>query len=1847
LKIDKSEDVFEDVELIIRAYDTKVLETTGSKIRTFLNELAEGTTFYRSLHNLTEQVEHQYHGRFIVELIQNSHDALFVRSANEPCEERIEIVFNEDEGQHGVLYVANDGRPFSSSNFQSLSQLGQSDKDPQESIGNKGIGFRSVLEITDKPEIYSRSTVGSTSFDGFCFAFSPEVVQQLTTPILALYKGQNEVKSPFGDTALVDWERRQLQKFRSVVQDRGELWLTQELNFLSPYLLPFPVRPPIPTSRLAEFERRGFATVIRFPLKNSMVKTLVKNKLKEINASTMLFLDKATSLVLESKNERRELLRKVTSRESSQFGGCEVSIIEDANETAHKYWLWSKNLRVVESPETLREAVSELPGKWPELKDISVSVGVRLGDEPERGVFSIFLPTLLGTGCATHICAPFFGDMSRTHIDFNNIYNRLLVDEAALLAVSVAVHELAGHEKDEARAIVDLLSPWRVKDETAVMWLEAIERACESLCIKLQDDCLFLSDSGWNPLNKTSLLPSIDSFSVLTPEVLRTHATFDVFSKHLDTRADQLIALADCYFENGVFPLADWLSYTLEAIVGHYYQEQPKDFNWNGFWTDADVLLKGDSSSLVKRKMLLGNDGNLHSSGEDCTVFFIPRQGSVDDEEVENEGAILDIPYALSRHISFLSEKIRVYDEKNARVQTRIRKFLDTKLVNRFRVEDIFNLVLVPRTPKLPIPFSSQDSALCSDILSWGLRLMSNLVGRGKGEKSLRLLKDLPVPCLGGWYRLGDATFGVGWPGTLGDEVMKYLSGVKSPQSIEAKKQLLLQPSDELWGGIGGTYQELLKLAGVFDGLRLIAVTSKVWESKFQASRDYLQLPKSAPPGVGTDLWEDYRVYAHSTVKPAYQGWFSYEIQTFSVISGLDKLGEIDEATRLALMTVLLGSIPSWDDSFRKVTIRKAEGLSDVLLLESLLFFILRKCPWLGLKHAEGIEWCRPSDRWHIPAAVMAGRAWQFSHLKPLPGDVAHKIDSDLRLAWALQSLGMPHLDTEVRSTNKRLLDALVAAAMEGDIPDWNVFLGQVRSAWGAFYPELETPFPEFVLVSRGGRQLSAERPTLGNPVYLPDSTKSFVAALEQFALPVVAIDTFDAKRLANNFQATYGPGLFLASELKIVPLVSGQPWSGPLGERMRDGDLEWLIPAVLTLAAFGGSQAKGTASKRFREQIETFRDVRLTWVSNIDAGLFRGDELVVKPSTPAIWLSEQRILLVSNECRELPNLLGEALSHVIDREDLEVSIKLLLKEFTDLDPKHEEIILALSQLKLTDKHFMEVREHWRGDLGQIIQMILPLIMILRPDASIDALIDFDTDEAVIGFLNDLGDERFDGSSLLRMARASGGMFQLGTHAFDRFGSAVTLSAWNNTLAVRGEPTLINRDASDEFKMHLVSAIQTLRSLVAEIVRRAPTIGFVRNLSNKLEELPCPPNFENDYWEVSFKTTLSAVVLDFKGWGATQSEIDAIRFAETTDKLVVLLQAAGVDVGFDPMLVARDNRERLRDAVVRLEKIGLAWAIAGQHPNVADWEVRADRYLECLSVDLDGSGYTARWSDQDVFGLLRKLSHDQASITFWVTLSRVSSLDELVQMLGLSNDDISSANAKLETLRENARKRRKLIEICGREFDTSDDNLLGLYNHIRSGIADEQLESFKDLDLTKPNALSNVKKSRKGKYKEPEPKNRSKQKQHLSKSIENLIGLSGEIHAFRILQKTYGLTTVSASSWVSSNSTYVFSDNKTDDGRGCDFVFTVKERTYYVEVKSSEGTDECFTLGSSEIRLAMEMAKKYRRGRKCGVFLVLRVANALSEYPLFQVLPNPYDLRYQSFFVVEEADARVRYKLSI
>lgn len=86
-----------------------------------------------------------YGKRQLLELIQNGADAMISAPGG-----RIKVVLTSD-----YLYCANEGEVVSESGIRSLLHAHLSDKRGAE-IGRFGLGFKSVLGVTDKPEFYSR-----------------------------------------------------------------------------------------------------------------------------------------------------------------------------------------------------------------------------------------------------------------------------------------------------------------------------------------------------------------------------------------------------------------------------------------------------------------------------------------------------------------------------------------------------------------------------------------------------------------------------------------------------------------------------------------------------------------------------------------------------------------------------------------------------------------------------------------------------------------------------------------------------------------------------------------------------------------------------------------------------------------------------------------------------------------------------------------------------------------------------------------------------------------------------------------------------------------------------------------------------------------------------------------------------------------------------------------------------------------------------------------------------------------------------------------------------------------------------------------------------------------------------------------------------------------------------------------------------------------------------------------------------------------------------------------------------------------------------------------------------------
>ncbi len=107
-----------------------------------------------------------YHGREILELLQNGADQAILAMARGRI--RIEL-------EAGYLLFANTGKTFSKAGVSSLQNPHVSAKRNARLVGNKGLGFRSVLNWSDEPVIFS---------DGLQIAYSKEKLTEIESELI-------------------------------------------------------------------------------------------------------------------------------------------------------------------------------------------------------------------------------------------------------------------------------------------------------------------------------------------------------------------------------------------------------------------------------------------------------------------------------------------------------------------------------------------------------------------------------------------------------------------------------------------------------------------------------------------------------------------------------------------------------------------------------------------------------------------------------------------------------------------------------------------------------------------------------------------------------------------------------------------------------------------------------------------------------------------------------------------------------------------------------------------------------------------------------------------------------------------------------------------------------------------------------------------------------------------------------------------------------------------------------------------------------------------------------------------------------------------------------------------------------------------------------------------------------------------------------------------------------------------------------------------------------------------------------------------------------------------------------
>ncbi len=423
----------------------------------FLNEFREDSvdsleTSPRFLHSQYEeesQNSEDYSRRFIYELIQNADDAL---GSTEGRDAVARFKLTDD-----YLYVANTGREIEQRDVDSLCTIGVSGKSVEdgehETIGHKGRGFTSVLEITDYPAVYST---------GISFRFDPEKSADCLETAIEKRDGMTK-------------------------------------NMVPVLCLPFPVSErPEEVDHLLNTDHHPceFQTVFALELFDD-VREQVERDLRDIDKELLLFLQNVEKLEVVIGDE--EFIWTL-DRDSKYVDEVEITQIDIKEDSGLEPTEPSESTQYV----IFRRPSLQIPGRITNKPDEKIthaevgialryvrrSDGVHLRPFPDRPMFHIFLPTELQSPIPVQINGAFNTNMSREQIpldlDAVDQYNAFLL-ASALDLFPDAVLPLARDTATTASDLLDCFSlPWRETPESAPSFVHEFAKQLREMVMEME-----------------------------------------------------------------------------------------------------------------------------------------------------------------------------------------------------------------------------------------------------------------------------------------------------------------------------------------------------------------------------------------------------------------------------------------------------------------------------------------------------------------------------------------------------------------------------------------------------------------------------------------------------------------------------------------------------------------------------------------------------------------------------------------------------------------------------------------------------------------------------------------------------------------------------------------------------------------------------------------------------------------------------------------------------------------------------------------------------------------------------------------------------------------------------------------------------------------------------------------------------------------------------------------------------------------------------------------------------------------------------------------------------------------
>lgn len=1762
-----------------------------------------------SLTKLAHATAQEYEDRFLIELIQNGYDV----HDPDKTDGHICIHFARGEGEFGTLYVANGGRQFTASNFHAICEIAQSDKEPGAGIGNKGVGFKSVLHVCDSPEIYSVGSCSQDSrrFDGFCFRFA------LDTDYADLCDGNGQV-------------------LETMKRD------------VSPYFLPIHI-PNVP-EQVERFSELGMVSVIRMPLSRHSAATVASEQLEQLRASpvpVLLFLPRIAQLVIEESHADEAMMKTVIHRSQQmvpspdpEHSWSNVTIqrgeFDSDGEHAYGSRTFFVATTVVES-QRLKEAIdqsieqSHLDQRFAEwTEEAAVSVAIEHADDtPTDCRLYTFLP--MGDEARSpfggHLNAPFAPNLARTHVNRTIPLNGLFFDVAAELAAETVIALSQTQPNVPESILIDLLT-W---ESSSVSRLVA---AFENTELPLVAQPLLPLVPAANLVSRGSIEDTFgwkNDFLVVRATDLR-RITGLPFLAPVDgtarfARVMDLFASLDSSLDPTFETLADWIEDVAEDLLRRNADAE----TWNNFYSDAEALFAKNGAALEGRRVLLDSSRTLRQAGpfhgtdtsaERPAVFFPPiTERSEDDEEMGSTAGV-SIPKNLLKYMCYLHDDLVWYERDGTTLRrTKARDFLQkAHLVQRFDTSS-----LIEHCSRI-----SQNTR-SNAIRESALRLAFNLQRAARSRDALGLEKlAFQVPAKAGWCRAEEALFSEHWPDSQGVQLVKMITKARSVSDDIAAldDRFLCAPTESPFNGDSEQeWRDFLERIGVRDGLW--PVRMPLTKSDFRGD-DVTKSHIGRALKMSDDAIEQWE-QTHDNSQSANHPYTDYRAQSsFYRIPGQFEFSQFTSDAKNVYARLIFSQVGFWkSDHFSTTIERPRPSRKDTLNWPTPLAAFLRLGEWVPVQIAAIENYVPPDLAWHCDES---DGSLPPTFLPLIPRDLRRCLEQCPLTSSRMIDQGWLRLVGRTEDTPALiiLLGEIVADDRLGET-DVVAFRRLYRQAWQRLFTAEAAVLsglmstPQLTLaISRGsetaplqirdqGENCSAE-----NLCVVDSDDRLRKQLLTDLRFPTLDVGSKLGLQVLGLLQPALGDYVRGSSSIDIEVLVDGESVTPietcPTLLDDENGWVKQLVALVIQLKSRVPTHHTAQAQSQVQKRLSLIRAKKGGTVSllvdrvGVELPHFFHDAVLINDADyPTIAYADESDSWTWNTFERLAPAIVSAVDRSSLQDALEVAIHRLSRNAIGEhahEPTDEDLADALST------SVEEIRAHlqdWRSHELSVLEYLFPVIYHLL---GADAAEDFDKSRSPLVSRDEIRDALVRHQSVLPIDvdNLLGKCSTAATLGHLREDLGLNFGSFNATLKDIGPPYKPTRNVEghrNEFAFflqhHTEAILIRVRNRFIQAFHNSESLDEYVAIRD-LKTLQPDPNWL-ETCELPSDTMMRGLV------NVWLNQFEAESLDGPTPELPAL------------QMLRTQNRKLIRGMVESLSKVLPVWCSKNgvvppnywNEPNLPDSV--ADSMLDAGLTDFEVllPVRVFQWlAEQNVLPTEMPHSTDHAT-------------------LGLSSDDLSKGESEAEKQRRQAEYQRRTIEIDGQRYSSSASEYESLLEKIRDSISDEFLKSPKS--LSKLESIAGNKKKRDGKGRNGGGASEGR----MTDAQKHATGFAGEILALEWLKSQYDGVTEDC--WKSKYRDLVFGGELGNDMLGYDFEVLLRNTSYMFEVKATTGTDCVIELGATEL----ETSQRFAKSNRYRILFVSRVLDA-SRRKVF-VLPNPFSKRGRGTFQATGTGIRFRFTM--